>query len=31
AANPRLVKTSRGAGYFFNADVDVSYGGTLAA
>ncbi|PBC01121.1 response regulator [Mesorhizobium sp. WSM3860] len=31
AANPRLVKTSRGAGYFFNADVDVSYGGTSAA
>ncbi|ESX49726.1 hypothetical protein X760_32270 [Mesorhizobium sp. LSHC422A00] len=31
AANPRLVKTSRAAGYFFNADVDVSYGGTLAA
>lgn len=31
ATNPHLVKTSRGAGYFFNADVDISYGGTLAA
>ncbi|OBQ74014.1 DNA-binding response regulator [Mesorhizobium sp. WSM3873] len=31
ATNPRLVKTSRGAGYFFNADVDVSYGGSLTA
>ncbi|OWK25300.1 regulatory protein VirG [Rhizobium yanglingense] len=30
-ANPCLVKTARGAGYFFDADVDISYGGTLAA
>ncbi|QPB24767.1 response regulator (plasmid) [Rhizobium sp. 007] len=30
-ANPRLIKTSRGAGYFFDADVDTDYGGTLAA
>ncbi|CVI63678.1 response regulator (plasmid) [Agrobacterium leguminum] len=30
-ANPILIKTSRGAGYFFDADVDVSYGGVLAA
>ncbi|MGH0276837.1 response regulator [Sinorhizobium meliloti] len=30
-ANPRLIKTFRGAGYFFEADVDIHYGGTLAA
>ncbi|WP_289851755.1 response regulator [Sinorhizobium meliloti] len=29
-ANPRLIKTSRGAGYFFDADVEIHYGGTLA-
>ncbi|WP_083338391.1 response regulator [Ensifer sp. LCM 4579] len=26
-ANPLLIKTSRGAGYFFDADVEISYGG----
>ncbi|QTG17268.1 response regulator (plasmid) [Agrobacterium tumefaciens] len=29
--NPQLVKTARGAGYFFDADVNVSYGGVMAA
>ncbi|MET3523981.1 response regulator [Mesorhizobium abyssinicae] len=28
---PRLIKTSHGVGYFLNADVDVSYGGTTTA
>ncbi|AAK90940.1 two-component system response regulator VirG [Agrobacterium rhizogenes] len=28
---PQLIKTARGAGYFFDADVDVSYGGVMAA
>ncbi|MBB4232990.1 two-component system response regulator VirG [Rhizobium mongolense] len=25
-ANPRLIKTARGAGYFFDADVEIHYG-----
>ncbi|MCZ4093202.1 response regulator [Sinorhizobium psoraleae] len=29
--NPRLIKTFRGAGYFFDADVEISYGVTWAA
>ncbi|MQW86654.1 response regulator [Sinorhizobium saheli] len=29
--NPRLIKTFRGAGYFFDADVEISYGGTWHA
>ncbi|MBO9126476.1 MULTISPECIES: response regulator [Rhizobium] len=31
ATNPQLIKTARGAGYFFDADVNVSYGGMMAA
>lgn len=30
-ANPSLVKTVRGAGYMFDADVEVSQGGAMAA
>lgn len=30
-ANPCLIKTCRGEGYFFAADVEISYGGTWAA
>ncbi|KWV51292.1 two-component system response regulator [Rhizobium altiplani] len=29
--SPQLIKTARGAGYFFDVDVNVSYGGTMAA
>ncbi|RAZ82185.1 DNA-binding response regulator [Mesorhizobium hawassense] len=31
AGKPRLIKTSRGVGYFLNTGVDVSYGGTMVA
>nr|WP_280638356.1 response regulator [Agrobacterium sp. S2/73] len=31
AANPHLIKTARGAGYFFDADVNISFGGMMAA
>ncbi|QCJ00984.1 response regulator [Agrobacterium larrymoorei] len=31
AASPNLIKTVRGAGYFFDADVNVSFGGMMAA
>ncbi|AKC11020.1 MULTISPECIES: response regulator [Rhizobium/Agrobacterium group] len=30
-SSPQLIKTARGAGYFFDADVQVSHGGTMAA
>ncbi|MCF1474824.1 response regulator [Agrobacterium vitis] len=31
STNPKLIKTARGAGYFFDADVNISYGGVIAA
>lgn len=31
ATNPQLIRTARGAGYFFDADVNVSFGHMVAA